>query len=188
VKNVIVNILAAPFRAIGNLFTSGDKISGFSIDPVRFDPGAAGVNETMDAQIKRLSEFLGNTPAIRISLTPVLSEPDILAVKTQEVTARLQRVQREERYGTLGQAADSLFRKRFPNRKVPENVEGIVAAFRDVEPPPNEAAQKLAARRVEAVRERLGAAGTDAKRMEAAEKSPPPDATGDGRVEFSILP
>jgi uncharacterized protein involved in outer membrane biogenesis len=187
VKNVIVNILAAPFRAIGRLFTSDDKISGFSIDPVRFDPGAAGVTETMDEQLKRLSEFLRNTPAIRISLTPVLSEPDILALKTQEVTARLQRIQREERYGTLGQAANALFRKRFPNRNVPETVEGIVAAFRDVEPPPIEAAQKLAARRADAVRERLGAAGTDPARLETSEKSPPPDAKGEGRVEFSIL-
>ena len=43
-------------------------------------------------------------------------------------------------------------------------------------------------RRVEVVRERLSSTGTDAKRMEPAEKGAAADTKGDGRVEFSILP
>lgn len=187
VRNVLVNILAAPFKLIGRMFTSGDKITGFAIDPVAFEPGSATVGETADGQLKKIGDFLRNSPAIRVSLTPVLSDSDILALKTQEVTARLQRIQREERYGNLPQAANMLFRKRFPDRKVPDNTEDIVAAFRDVEPAPTEAAQRLSARRVDGVRERLSTTGTDAKRLEAAGKSAPTDAKGQGRVEFSIV-
>jgi uncharacterized protein involved in outer membrane biogenesis len=187
VRNVLVNILAAPFKLIGRMFTSGDKITGFAIDPVAFEPGSAAVGESADGRLKQIGDFMRNSPAIRVSLAPVLSDSDILALKTQEVTARLQRIQREERYANLPQAAGTLFRKRFPDRQVPEKVEDMVAAFRDVEPVPTEAAQRLSARRVEAVRERLTSTGTDAKRLEAAGKAAATDAKGEGRVEFSIV-
>jgi len=67
-------------------------------------------------------------------------------------------------------------------------VEGVVAALEREEPQPAGQAQKLAARRVEVVRERLTSAGADAKRLEAAAKPPAPDAKGDGRVEFAVVP
>ena len=188
VKNVIVNVLAAPFRAIGRLFTSGDKITGFSVDPVRFDPGSTAISEAMDEQIKRLSEFLRNSPFVRLSLSSVVSETDFGALKTQEVTAKIQAFQREQKLTEMAPAAQRYFRQRFPTIKPPDSVEGVVAVLRDVEPRPEAQAQKLAARRVEVVRERLSSAGADAKRLEAAEKTPPPGATGEGRVEFSILP
>ncbi len=189
VRNVLVNVLAAPFRLIGRMFTSDDKITGFAVDPIKFEPGSAAVGPAADEQLKGVGEFLRNSPYVRLSLAPVASEADILALKTQEVAARLQRIQREERYANLPQAAQAVFIKRFPGRKVPENgVDGIVAAFRDVEPRPDGPARALADRRVEAVRERLGSSGAEAKRLERAEKSAPDDAKGEGRVEFSILP
>ncbi|HEY3302937.1 MAG TPA: DUF748 domain-containing protein [Candidatus Binatia bacterium] len=188
VKNVIVNVLAAPFRAIGRLFTSGDKITGFAIDPVRFEPGGAALNEAMGEQLAKVHEFLRNSPFVRLSLSSVVSEADLGALKTQEVTAKIQAYQRAQNINDLAPAAQRYFRQRFPKINPPETVEGIVAALRDVEPRPEGQAQKLAARRVEVVRERLGAAGTDAKRLEAAAKSPAADAKGDGRVEFSVVP
>jgi hypothetical protein len=189
VKNMIVNILAAPFRAIGRLFTSSDDKIAFSIDPVRFEPGSAAVGPAADEQLKRVGEFLRTSSYVRLSLAPVTGAGDIQAFKTQEITARLQRVQRESFfYFTLEMAARGEFRKTFPDRKVPDNLNDIVAAFREVEPRPDGPARSLADRRVEAVRERLGAAGTDAKRLERAEKGAPDDAKGEGRVEFSILP
>ncbi|MGH7767965.1 MAG: DUF748 domain-containing protein [Candidatus Binatia bacterium] len=187
VKNVIVNVLAAPFRAIGRLFTSGDKITGFAIDPVRFDPGDTALTEAMGEQLAKVNEFLRNSPFVRLSLSSVVSEADLGALKTQEVTAKIQAYQRAQNIKDLAPAAQRYFRQRFPKINPPETVEGIVAALRDVEPRPEGQAQKLAARRVEVVRERLSAAGTDAKRFEAAAKSPAPDAKGDGRVEFSVV-
>jgi uncharacterized protein involved in outer membrane biogenesis len=188
VKNMIVNILAAPFRAIGRLFTSSDdKITGFAIDPVRFEPGSAAISDAMNEQIKKLSDFLRNSPYVRLSLSSVLGESDFNALKTQEMTARIQAYQREQNIKELGPAVQRYFRQKFPTIKQPDTVEGIIAILRDVEPRPEQQAEKLAVRRLELVRERLSSAGTDAKLLETAPKNPPPDTKGDGRIEFSIV-
>jgi hypothetical protein len=185
---MIVNILAAPFRAIGRLFTSSDDKIAFSIDPVRFEPGSAEISEPMGEQLGKLHGFLGNSPFVRLSLSSVVSDGDFTALKTQEVTAKIQAYQRAQNITDLAPAAQRYFRQRFPKINPPETVEGIVAALRDVEPRPEPQAQKLAARRVEVVRERLSSAGTDAKRLEAAAKSQSSDDKGEGRVEFSVVP
>jgi uncharacterized protein involved in outer membrane biogenesis len=188
VKNMIVNVLAAPFRAIGRLFSSSDdKITGFAIDPVRFEPGSAAISDAMNEQIKKLSDFLRTSPYVRLSLSSVLGESDFNALKTQEMTARIQAYQREQNIKELGPAVQRYFRQKFPTIKQPDTVEGIIAILRDVEPRPEGQAEKLAVRRVELVRERLSAAGTDAKLLETAAKNPPPDTKGDGRIEFSIV-
>lgn len=188
VKNMIVNILAAPFRAIGRLFTSSDdKITGFAIDPVRFEPGSAAISDAMDEQIKKLSDFLRNSPYVRLSLSSVLGESDFSTLKTQEMTARIQAYQREQNIKELGPAVQRYFRQKFPTIKQPDTVEGIIAILRDVEPRPEQQAEKLAVRRLDLVRERLSSAGTDAKLLETAPKNPPPDTKGDGRIEFSIV-
>jgi hypothetical protein len=188
VKNVLVNILAAPFKLIGSMFTSGDKITGFSVDPITFDPGSVAIGEKADAKLKQMGEFMRGSPGVRLGLSGVVSDPDIAALKTQEVTARIQRYQREQNIGDLNSAAQRFFRQRFPNIKPPENVEGVVAVLRDIEPAPDEGARRLAARRVEVVRDRLTSTGTEAQRLEPEEKPAPPSVEGDGRVEFEILP
>jgi len=188
VKNVLVNVLAAPFKLIGRMFTSGDKITGFSVDPIPFDPGSVAIGQKADGQLKQMGEFMRGSPGVRLGLSGVVSDPDIAALKTQEVTARIQRYQREQNIGDLNSAAQRFFRQRFANIKPPENVEGIVAVLRDIEPAPDEAAKRLAARRVEAVRDRLTSTGTEAQRLESEEKPAPPSVEGDGRVEFTILP
>jgi hypothetical protein len=183
-----VNILAAPFRLIGSMFTSGDKITGFSVDPIPFDPGSVAIGQKADEQLKKIGEFMRGSPGVRLGLSGVVSDPDVAALKTQEVTARIQRYQREQNIGDLNSAAQRFFRQRYPNIKPPENVEGVVAVLRDIEPANDEAAKRLAARRVEAVRDRLTTTGTEAQRLEADEKPPAPKVEGDGRVEFEILP
>jgi hypothetical protein len=188
VKNVLVNILAAPFKLIGHMFTSGDKITGFSVDPIPFDPGSAAIGQKGDARLKQIGEFMRGSPGVRVGLSAVVSDPDIAALKTQEVTARIQRYQREQNIGDLNSAAQRFFRQRYANIKPPETVEGVVAVLRDIEPAPDEAAKRLAARRVEAVRDRLTTTGTDAQRLESEEKPSAPSVEGDGRVEFDILP
>jgi hypothetical protein len=189
VRNALVNILTAPFQLIGRLFTKDDKITGFSIDPVRFDAGSAAITEAMEQQLRRLGDFLRNSPFVRLSLSPVVSGTDVTSLKTQEVTARIQRLQREQQLPDLAAAARRLFTQKFPNRPVPESVEGMAAVLREAEAAPDEQARKLAQRRVEAVRERITrAAGVDGKRLEMAQTAPPADLKGDGRVEFSVLP
>ena len=54
VRNVIINILKAPFRAIGGLFTSGDKIDELKVDPVTFAAGSAVLSPEMERQTVRV--------------------------------------------------------------------------------------------------------------------------------------
>ncbi len=187
VRNVIVNVLTAPFKLIGRLFTRDNKIEGLDIDPIRFPPGAATVAGPMEEQMKRLGEFLRNSPGIRLTLAPVVSGADMASLKTQEVTARVQRLQREQRLADFAAAAARLHRERFPGKPVPKTPEEIVAALREAEPAPEEAGRTLAARRLEATRGALTKAGDiDAGRLPAKEGPPVLGDSGEGRVEFAI--
>jgi hypothetical protein len=189
VKNIIANIVLAPFRAIGRLFTKDDKIESVSIDPVQFQSGTAALAAGAEEHLKKVAEVLQKAPAIRIGLAPVVTEGDLLALKTQEVAARLQRIQREQRLPTLEAAGARLYAERFPGKSAPKTLEEIVAALRDVEPTPAEAGRALAGRRLETAREALVKAGQiDAARLQNADPPAAAAATGEGRVEFSIMP
>src|SRR5882672_3205473 len=68
VRNVIVNILKAPFRAIGGLFTSGDKIDEIKVDPVVFAAGSAVLGPELERQTVRVADFLRRSPYVSLSL------------------------------------------------------------------------------------------------------------------------
>jgi len=188
VRNVIVNVLTAPFQLIGRLFTKDDKIEGFAIDPVRFEPGTAVFSQGMEEQVKRLGDFLRNSPFIRVGLKPVVSEADMASLKTQEITARLQRLQRDQKLADLKAAAGRLFSEKFPRRPMPQTLEEMVAALREVEPAPEEAGRGLAARRLQVTRESLiKSAGIDSKRLESTEGDVKLGAQGEGEVQFAIV-
>jgi len=81
VKNVVVNIVAAPFRAIGKLFKgSDDKIESVGVDPVVFTrvptpwPRHGGAPD-------QGGDFLRRAPAIRLTLTPVVVPADVESLK-----------------------------------------------------------------------------------------------------------
>ena len=189
VRDVIVNVLTAPFQLIGRLFTKDDKIEGISIDPVRFEPGSGIITPAMDQQLRRVADFLRNSPFVRLALSPVVSAADITSLKTQEVTARIQRLQREQKLADLATAAGRLFRQRFPDQAMPKSVEDIVVALREVEPTPEESGRALASRRLEVTREALiKTAGIEANRLQPTEAPAPLGAGGEGRMEFSIIP
>jgi len=186
VRNVIVNILAAPFKLIGGLFTKGDRIETVAIDPVRFEPGGAAPAAATVEHLQRVAGFLKTSPAIRLTLTPVLTDADEARLKVQEVTARIQRVQRERKLPTFDDAAQRVFRERFPDRQVPKTAEPIVTVLAQAEPAPEAAARALAARRIEAAREALArAADIPPDRLPADEVT---HGSGDGRVELAITP
>lgn len=186
-RNVVVNILAAPFRLIGRLFTKGERIEALTIDPIRFESGSAAVSPAMGEHLQRVGEFLRASPFVRLTLAPVVTDADLTSLKTQEVTARIQRLQRERGITEFPAAAARVFREQFPDRAVPKTVEAIVAMLREHAPEPNAAARALAARRVEATREALvSIGGIPAERLPASEAPALLGAPGDGRVEVSI--
>lgn len=186
VRNILVNIISAPFKLIGSLFTKDERIEAAAIDPVRFDAGSAAVSPAMAEHLRRVGEFLKTSPFVRLALAPVVTNADLASLKTQEVTAGIQRLQREARI-EFSAAAARLFTERFPGRPVPKTPEEIVAALRDGAPDPDAAARALAERRILATREAfVGKAAVSAERLPAGETPAPIGAPGEGRVEFTI--
>ncbi|MGH7350271.1 MAG: hypothetical protein ACREI6_09635, partial [Candidatus Rokuibacteriota bacterium] len=93
-----------------------------------------------------------------------------------------------------GQTAEAvaarLFAERFPERAPPQGLDALVAELVRAEPNPDAAAESLATRRMETTRSALGAAkgAADAERLRATEGLVPVEGSGQGRVEFEIVP
>jgi len=111
IRNVLTNVAAAPFRAIGKLFGAGksDEPEEFKVDPVPFAAGSADVTPEAHQQLQRVADFMRASPQIKLAIGPVVSEQDVTSLKTQEVVARIQRVQRERKLPDFPAAALALY-------------------------------------------------------------------------------
>jgi hypothetical protein len=187
VRNALVNVVAGPVNAIGRLFRSGEGEPTVEIDPLEFATGAAVLTAEGDRQLQRVADFLRAAPNAVLELRPVVTEADLQRLRTQEVVARIQRVQRDRRLESFPAAAAQHFREAVPDVPVPEGVDAVVDALREREPAPAAAAAQLAARRLDVARDTLVArGGIDAARLRTAPDPPPPGGTGTGRVEFAL--
>jgi hypothetical protein len=190
VKNVVVNIAAAPFRAIGRMFTSGDnKVESLSIEPITFPAGGDVISGGMEQHLTKVADFLRRAPAIRLSLTPFASSADLDNLKGQELTARLQAVQREKKLPDFAAAVAAEFKTRFPTPPgtPPPGPDAQLARLREAEPLPDSKVTELLQRRVNAVREGLVKdQGIPEGRVRASEPKETKATDTSGRVEFSI--
>jgi hypothetical protein len=184
-------VAAAPFRAIGKLFGGGAKAEPeeFKVDPVPFAPGSADVSAEAQQQLQRVADFMRASPYVKLALEPVVSGQDVSSLKTQEIVARVQRVQRERGLPDFSAAAMAVYAQAQPGSPAPKTPEDVVAALREREPEPAEAVRRLGARRAEVAKLTLvQSAGIEAARLE--ERAPDVRAadTATGRVEFELLP
>jgi hypothetical protein len=191
VRNVLVNVAAAPFRAIGKLFGGGGKAEPeeFKVDPVPFAAGSADVTADAQQQLQRVADFMRASPYVKLAIGPVVSAQDVVSLKGQEIVARIQRVQRERQLADFSAAALAVYAQSQPGVPAPKTPEDVVAALREREPAPEEALRRLGARRAELAKLTLvQSAGIEAGRLEER----PPDVraadTASGRVEFELLP
>jgi len=186
VKNAIVNIVSSPFKAIGRLFTgSGDKIESVAIDPAKFAVGSATVAADAESHLTKVADFMRRAPAIKLTLAPVTTAAHTESLRGQELSARLQRVQREAKLDDLTAAVAAEYARVFPGEPPPKTTEERLARLREREPVSPEAVGQLAARRVEAIRDALTAKeGIPPARLVAGDATTA--TTGDGRVEFKI--
>jgi uncharacterized protein involved in outer membrane biogenesis len=186
VKNAVVNIVSAPFKAIGRLFTgSGDKIASLAVDPARFAPGSATVAPEAESHLTKVADFLRKSPAVTLTLAPVTTSADGETLRAQELAARLQRVQREAKLKDLDAAVAAEFKRVFPGEPLPKTTDEQVARLRERAEVPPEALEQLARQRVDAVRETLAAKeGIQPSRLVAGAATNA--SSGDGRVEFKI--
>ena len=191
IRNVLVNVVAAPFRAIGRLFTSGDnKIEQLAVEPVIFEPGSAVITPSMEQHVLRVAQFLKGAPAVTLALAPVTSARDTASLRAQELTARLQAVQRDQKLPSYAQAVAAEFLARYPGTKPPlPPTDDQIAKLLELEPLPADRPSELATRRLQAVQQALETAGgIPATRLTAAAPVAPGDDTGDGRVDFRVGP
>ena len=193
VKNVLVNIAAAPFRAMGKLFGAGsgggsDAEPQLGIDPVIFQPGSAALTPAAQSQLQRVADFLRASPQVRLTIGSLVTAEDVASLKTQEVVARIQRVQREQRLADFSAAAAAVFVQARPEVPVPKSPDDIVAALREQEPAPRPAVEQLRTRRLEIARQALiQEAGIEPARVELAADAAEETSEHDGgRVEFNL--
>ena len=93
VRNVLVNVLKAPFRAIGGLFTSGDdKIEEIKVDPLVFAAGSSVLGPELEQQAVRVADFMRRSPYVSLTLSSVTSPADVDTLKERAVAARLREV------------------------------------------------------------------------------------------------
>src|SRR5206468_2431876 len=119
-KNALVNLVAGPLGAIGKLFSRGEAVEEIKIDPVEFQPGGASVTAEGDGHLQRLADFLRAAPNATLTLRPVVSDADLASLRTGELTARIQRVQREGHVVAFAEAAARVFWEAHPDRPLPK--------------------------------------------------------------------
>lgn len=187
VKNALVNIVGAPFRSIGRLFKGkGDTVDELKVDPVTFAAGSADVVPEMERHLTQVADFLRRAPMIKFALAPITAPRDVENLKAQELTLRIQRLQRDRGLADFGAAVAVEFKERLPGITPPKSGEEQLALLREREPAPESRLSELQARRLEVVREALTKAeGIPADRLLASEAKASGDAT-EGRIEFQL--
>jgi uncharacterized protein involved in outer membrane biogenesis len=206
VRNVIVNILKAPFRAIGGLFTSGDKIEELRVDPLVFAAGSDQLSQELERQLVRVGDFLRRAPYVGLTLSSVTTPGDAEALKERAVAERLERFQKEQGIADQASALRRYYQVIVRNAQLPMKVEDQLLLLRRREPEPTARLTELRQRRLDVTRERLAKAeGIPEARLQvssegapapaAAPAAPAPPApptpapaapSPGGRIEFGI--
>ena len=155
VRNVIVNILKAPFRAIGSLFTSGDKIEELRVDPLIFAAGSAQLGQELERQLVRVGDFLRRAPYVGLTLSSVTTPGDVEALKERAVAERLDRFQKEQGIADQASALRRYYQVIVRDAQLPMKVEDQLLLLRRREPEPTARLTELRQRRLDVTRERL---------------------------------
>ena len=188
IRNAVVNIVSAPFRAIGRIGKgSGDTVEVPKVDAVRFEAGSAEVAPEMEQHLGKVADFLRAAPQIKLAMAPVAATRDVESLRAQEVTLRIQRLQLERKLPDFNAAVATAFKEQLPEVTPPKSGEEQLAVLKEREPAPDARLDELQTRRLEAVREALARTqGIPADRLIPGAARASDDAAGEGRVEFTI--
>jgi len=185
-RSALKSLVRGPVQLISRLFRQDGNAT--DPDPVVFDPGSAALTLEAGKHLRRVAEMLRASPHVELVLAPVVSARDVAALRRQEVTARIQELQRRERLDDIEEAAQRLFHLTFPGEEPPRGLEAIVRALAARMPPPAEEAGVLAERRVGVVRSFLvDGAGIAPGRL-SEDASAAGGGGGDGRVKLGLKP
>jgi hypothetical protein len=189
-RETAISVLALPVSWVGKIFYTEDaRIETVRIWPVYFEAGSTSFTRGFDRHAERLATFLRDAPGLTLAMKAVHTVEDILALKREAVRQRIDAAAREPGQTPEGVAA-RLFADRFPGQAPPPGLEALVTELVRAEPNPDAAARDLAARRMDTTRARLEAAkgAANAERLRVTEGVVPVEASGQGRIEFEIVP
>ena len=187
IKNVLVNVLASPFRLIGRLFSSEDKIEEPKVNPVTFPPGSMVLTPSMEQHVLRVADFMRQTPYVALTLHPYDVPADLEALKASEVAAKLQEFSKEKGITDQAKLLAAYFKDKLPDEKPPKAVEEQMQLLRQRESVPEAKVKELEEKRVAATRERLvKSEGIQEKRLPVGAPKKPADGVKEGGVEFAI--
>jgi len=188
VRNAVVNIVSAPFRSIGKLFKGkGDTVDELQVDPVTFAAGSADVAPEMERHLTQVADFLRRAPMIKFALAPIAAPRDVDSLKAQELTLRIQRLQRERGLADFGAAVAAAFKDELPDTPLPKSEEEQLALLGQRELAPDARVSELLAHRLTVVRDTLTKTeGILAGRLVSGEAKTSPDTAAEGRIEFHI--
>ena len=190
VRETAVSVLALPVSWVGKIFYTEDaRIETVRIWPVYFEAGTTRFARGFEEHAERLARFLHDAPGLTLAMKPVHTVEDLVALKREAARQRIDAAAREPGQTPEGAAA-RLFVERFPGQAPPQGLEALVTELAKAEPNPDAAARSLAARRMETTRARLEAAkgAANAERLHVTEGVVPVEASGQGRIEFEIVP
>jgi hypothetical protein len=170
---------------IGRLrLTPDSRIADIEVDPVDFPPGGAELTQEAAERAGAVAGFMKTLPDVRMILTPAVSLGDVEALKAEQVRARIRDLARQHSLSER-EAAMRLWTEHH-RREPADDVEAIVAALREVEPPPTDEAYRLARRRADAVREALRKADVDPERLQLNKEPEGLDTFEGGRLDFAL--
>ena len=77
VKNVLVNVVTAPFKALGRLFSGGgaEKVEEPRVEPVTFAAGSAVLSPAMEDHLMRVADLLRRSPFVNLALARRRARP-----------------------------------------------------------------------------------------------------------------
>jgi hypothetical protein len=188
VRKTAISVMALPVSWVGKIFYTEDaRVETIRIWPVYFEPGTTTFAKDFDRHAERLAGFLRDAPGVALTMKPVLTVDDIVALKRDVVRRRIEAAAREPGQAGADAVAARLFAERFPGRAAPGGLDAIVAELAKDEPSPDAAARALAARRMETTLARLQAGGkVSPERLRVSEGVVPVESEGLGRIEFEI--
>ncbi|HUG35465.1 MAG TPA: DUF748 domain-containing protein, partial [Candidatus Limnocylindrales bacterium] len=193
VKQTLLKVLAAPFRAIGRLFTGGgddkDKIEEVRIEPLRFPPGSSVIGPATEQQLTHVAEFLRRSPFVGLSLAPVATAPDVENLRLQALTARITKLQEDKKLPDFPAAVTAYYAEQKIEGPPPKTTEERMAILIKREPDPDAGAiAALLERRVTTTREAFTRLeGIPAARLVPGPPRQLPAEAAEGRVEFSLV-
>jgi uncharacterized protein involved in outer membrane biogenesis len=187
IKNVLVNVLASPFRLIGGLFSKGGKLEEPKVNPVTFPPGSTALTPAMEQHLLRVGDFLRRTPYVTLTMHPVVAPADLEALKASAVTAKLQDFAKEKDISAPPKILAAYFKAYLPDEKPPKTVEEQLQMLRQREPVPAGKLKELEDRRLAVTKERLvKTEGIQEKRLIPGDPKEPAGGPAEGRIEFTV--